>query len=98
MSVSVGRQLLSTVSEFLSNRKQRVRLDGKVSASVDWVLGVLGSLLFILYISKLFHIVENHIVNYADASTIYAVIPGPLLHPQVMESLNQDLAAINYWC
>ena len=32
---------LSIVSEFLSDKRQRVRLDGKVSASVDVVSGVL---------------------------------------------------------
>ena len=42
-------------------------LDGKVSASVDVVLevpqgSILGSLLFILYITELYHIVENQIV------------------------------------
>ena len=50
----IGRQFLSIVSEFLSDRRQLVHLDGKVSASVDVVSGVpqgsvLGPLLFILY-------------------------------------------------
>ena len=59
---------------------------------------VLGLLLFILYTSKLFHIVGNHIVDYAYDTTIYTVIPRPLACPQVMESLNPDLAAINSRC
>ena len=45
---------------------------------------------------RVFHIVGNHIVGYADNTTIYAVIVRPLLH-LVMESLNQDLAAIDFW-
>ena len=45
----------------------------------------------------LFHIVGNHIAGYVDDTTIYAVIPRPLLRPQMMESLNQDMAAINSW-
>ena len=57
---------------------------------------VLGPLLFILYTSELFHIVGNHIVEYADDTTIYAVICEPLLRPQVMEFLNQDLSVINF--
>ena len=36
-------------------------------------------------------------MGYADDFTIYAVIPRPLLRPQVMESLNRDLAANNSW-
>ena len=50
-------------------------LNGRVSASVDVVSGVtqgcvLEPLLFILYTSELFHIVRNHIVGYADDTTI----------------------------
>ena len=39
-SISVGGQFLFIVSEFLSDGKQRVRLDGKVKDSVDVVSGV----------------------------------------------------------
>ena len=91
---------MSIVAEFLSDRRQRMRLNGKFSPSVELVSGeplgsVLGPLLFILYTSELFHIVGNNIVGYADNTTIYAIIPGPLSRPLLMESLNQDLAAIN---
>ena len=89
--MGVGGQFLSILSELLSERKQRVRLDGKVSESVDVVWGllegsVLGPLLFMLYTSELFHIVGNHIVGYADDTMIYAVIPVPLSRPQVAAS------------
>ena len=99
-SVGVGGQFLYIVSEFLSDRKQRVRLDEKVSESVDVVLGVpqgcvLGPLLVILYTSERFHVVGNHIVGYA---TMYAVIREPLSRHQVMEFLNSDLAVSNCWC
>ena len=102
-STGVGGQFLSLVSEFLSDRRQRVRLDGKGSTSVDVVSGVtqgsvLVSLLFILYTSELLHIIGYHIMGYADGTMIYAVISGPLSRPQVMESMNQDLAAIKSWC
>ena len=77
---------------------QRLRLEGKVSASVDVVSGVsqvsvLGQLVFILYTSELFHIVGHHIVGYANDTTYYALILRLLLHPQVMKLQNQDLAA-----
>ena len=102
-SISVGGQFLSMVSQFLSDRTQRVRLEGKVRASVNVVAGVpqasvLGPLSFILCTSELFHIVGNHIVVYADDSTIYAFNPRPLSRPEVMESLSQDLAVNNSWC
>ena len=80
-------QFLSVVSEFLSDRRQRLHLDGKVSMPIDVVSGVhQGSILeqlLILHTSKLFHIVGNHIVRYADDATIYAVIPRPLSRIQV---------------
>ena len=40
-SISVGKQFLSIVSEFLSDRRQRVSLNGNVSASVDGASRVL---------------------------------------------------------
>ena len=58
----------------------------------------LGSLLFKLYIFELFHIVESHIVGYADDTMNHAVIPRPLSRSQVMKSLSQDMAAIKSWC
>ena len=47
-------------------------------------------MLFTLYTSNLFHIIENNMVSYAGDTTIYAVIPKLLSRPQVVESLNQD--------
>ena len=93
----------SIVSVFLNDRKQRVRLNGNLNTSVGMVSGVpqgsvLEPLLFILRTSEIFHFVENHIVGYADDTTIYAVIPRLLSRPQVIESLNQDLAANDSWC
>ena len=51
-----------------------------------------------LYNSVLFHIVVNHMVDYANDTTIYAVIPIRLSRPQVMESLNQNVVEIHSWC
>ena len=94
---------MTIVSKFLSDSRQRVRLDNKVNASVDVDFGVpqgsiFGSLLFILCSSKLFHIDENPIVYYADDTRNYAVIPRSLSRPQVVISLNLDLPAIDFWC
>ena len=90
MPLDVEGPLLPIVSKFLSDRRQQVRLNGKVSTSVDRVSGVakgsvLGPLLVVLYISELFYIVRNHIVGYADDSTIYEVILRLLSRPQVIE-------------
>ena len=63
-----------------------MRLDGKVSVSDDVVSGVpqdvvLRPLMYILYTLKLFHIIGNHIVGYADDTTISVAIPGVLSRP-----------------
>ena len=55
-SLGVGGQLLFIISEFVSDRRQRVSLDSKISASIDVILvvpqgSVLGSLLFITPLS-----------------------------------------------
>ena len=57
-----------------------MRLDEKISASVDVVSevpqgSVLGALLFILYTSKLFHVLGNYIVGYENDTSMYAIIP-----------------------
>ena len=102
-SIGVGGQFLFIVPQFLNERRQCVHLDGTVSALVGVIWGVpqatvLGPLLCILCTSKLFRIVGNHIVDYADDNTMYAVILKPLSLPQVMESLNQVLATTYSWC
>ena len=62
-SIGVWRTfVVHIVLEFLSDRRQRVCLDGKVSESVDVISGipqasVLRSLLIILYTSELLHII-----------------------------------------
>ena len=38
---------------------------------------VLGPLLFLLYISELFSILENKPIGYANDSTVIAVVPSP---------------------
>ena len=79
-----------------------MHLDGKVSAPIDDFSGLLLvsvlRVLCILYAFELFLSFGNHIVDHADDITIYIVIPRPLSLPQVMESLNQELAAINAFC
>ena len=62
------------MSPFLNDCRRGKRFDGNVSVSVYVDSGVplgrvLGQILFILYTSKLFRIVENHMVGHADDDT-----------------------------
>ena len=57
----------------------------------------MGQLLFLLYTSELFSILENKLIGYADNSTLIAVVPSPGVRATVAESLNRDLVRVNAW-
>ena len=59
---------------------------------------VLGQLLFLLYSSELFSILENKLIGYADDSTLLAVVPYPLVRVTVAVSLIRELGRVSDWC
>ena len=59
---------------------------------------MLGSLLFILYPSKMFELVVNRLFAYADDSTLLAVVRKPADRPAVAATLNRDLSRIQESC
>ena len=50
---------------------------------------VLGPLLYLLYTSELFSVLENKLIGYADDSTLIAVVPSPGLRVTIAESLSR---------
>ena len=70
---------LNLVYDYLSNRKQRVKIKETFSCSKDIRYGVpqgsiLGSLLFNIHLCDLFYFLEDlDIASYADYTTIYTV-------------------------
>ena len=101
--VGIGGTVLSILTQFLSNRSQHVMVDGCRSKLVDIVSGVpqgsvLGPLLFLLYTSDHFSILENKLIGYADYSTLMAVVPSPCVRVTVAESLIRDLGRVSEWC
>ena len=99
-SVGIGGSVLT---QFLSNRSQHFMVDGCWSKLVNVVSGVpqgsvLGPLLFLLYTSELFSILENKLFGYADDSTLIAVVPCPGVRVAVAESLIRDLGRVSEWC
>ena len=102
-SVGIGSSALSILIQFLLNRAQHVMVDGCRSKLVNVVSGVpqgsvLGPLLFLLYTSELFFILENKLIGYADDSTLMAVVPSPGVRLAVAESLSRDLMKVSEWC
>ena len=58
---------------------------------------VLGPLLFILYTSEMFELVENRLYAYADDSTLLTVVRKPAERPAVAAS-HRDVARIQEGC
>ena len=58
----------------------------------------MGPLLFLLYTSVLFSILENKLIGYADDSTLMAVVPLPGVRVAVAESLIRDHGSVSEWC
>jgi hypothetical protein len=101
-SCGVGGSMLSIICNFLRERSQCFAIDGKISRPVNVVSdvpqgSVLGPLLFILYTSDKFDALENTLFNYADDSTLVALIRQPGLRTSVRDSLNRDLDRIGSW-
>ena len=78
-------------------------MEGCRSKLVNVVSGVpqgsvLGPLLFLLYTSDLFSILECKLIGYADDSTLIAVVPSPGVRVTVAEFLDRDLVRVKAWC
>ena len=101
-SVGIVGSVLSVLMQFLSNRSQFVLVDGYRSKLVNVVSGVpqgsvLGPLLFLLYTSEFFSILEIKLIGYADDSTLMAVVLSPGDRVTLAEPLNYDLVRVNAW-
>ena len=58
----------------------------------------LGELLFLLYTSALFSVLESKRIGYSDNSTLLAFVPSPGIRVVVAESLNRNLGKGSEWC
>ena len=91
--------MINIISSFLSNRKQRVAIDGKVSNWADIEAGVpqgsiLGPILFLVYINDLASSVESDIRIFADDTFIFRIVDK---NSNSTQELNEDLARITEW-
>ena len=77
--VSIKTYSLTYVYSYLSDRKQRPKVNSSFSEWADISTGVpqgsiLGPLLFNIYINDIFYFVDkSDLANYADANTPYAI-------------------------
>ncbi|GAB1603590.1 hypothetical protein Ahia01_000640300, partial [Argonauta hians] len=92
-------KLLAWIEYFLTNRTQRVSVDGTLSGPANVTSGVpqgtvLGPLLFIIYINDITNSVEHsNIAIFADDSKLWRTIDGAADR----DLLQRDLSSVNQW-
>jgi len=94
----IGSNVLSWITDFLSNRSQCVVVRGKSSKRSPVISGVpqgtvLGPLLFLIYINDMPNEVKSKIALFADDAYLYRSIRTP----QDTEQLQNDLDNLVLW-
>ena len=95
----ISGKLLSVLSDFLKDRKQRVILNWQVSSWTDVNAGVpqgsiLGPLLFLIYINDLADGLSPNVKLFADDKSLFSVIHDA---GTSANELNNDLYQIKKW-
>ena len=91
--------LLDWLSDYLTNRKQRVVIPGGRS---DWQFiragvpqgSILGPLLFLLYINDIVTDIQSCVRLFADDTSLYIIVDNPI---SAAEMINTDLEIIHRW-
>ena len=96
----IDKSGLNLIRNYLSNRKQRTKINSSYSDWYDIVRGVpqgsiLGPLLFNLFINDLFLFIERtNICNFADDNTVYSC-QNDL--KTILEDLRYDMVTLLRW-
>ena len=95
----ISDNLLSLLSNFLRNRKQRVVANGQTSSWADVNAGVpqgsiLGPLLFLIYINDLADGLSSNAKLFADDASLFSVVHSA---NTTAEESNNDLVKVSSW-
>ena len=98
-SMDVSGQLLNLLENYLTNRHQRVLLNGQNSAWAPVFAGVpqgsiLGPLLFLIYINDLPNGLKANAKLFADDTSLFAIVKDK---QESADILNNDLLTISKW-
>ena len=99
MTYDFSGNILTLRADFLSNRKQRVVLNGQHSSWADIKAGVphcsiLGQLLFLVYINDLRKNLHSNLKLFADDTSLFLTVTDEALSNH---HLRDDLSKINDW-
>ena len=98
----IGGKVLEWFSSYLSGRSQRVLFEGATSDNFDLRFGVphgscLGPLLFVVYASKLFEIIQDHLPN-AHCFVDDTIDPnGPIDQTMALEARERCISDLRKW-
>ena len=95
----ISGNLLKLFQNYLSNRKQRVVLNGSYSDYSNVESGVpqgsvLGPLLFLVYINDLERNIKSNVNFFADDTMLFSIVKDPEISAN---DLNHDLDVIRQW-
>ena len=94
----IHQKTISWIEDFLSDREQKVRVNGSISSSAPVTSGipqgsVLGPVLFVLYINDLPDVVTNEVYMFADDTKIFSLVNNDA----DAESLQDDIRELERW-
>ena len=95
----ISGKLLRLIKDFLSDRKQRVVLNGQCFSWMDVQAGVpqgsiLGPLLFLIYINDLPDNLTSNPKLFADDTSLFSTVTDPNV---TANQINNDLRSISIW-
>jgi len=104
--IGISDVALSWFKSYLRNRMQKVGIDGMISNPFDLTCGVpqgscLGPILFIIYASKLFKIIEHDLPSahcYADDTQLYISFkPNSTSQDEALHAMENCIEKIRKW-